>query len=164
MADAHPIYWVEASLPGRLAIVARPRGRADFATMKAAGIDVLASLLEPEEAALVGLADEAGACARAGIAFVHLPVTDHGIPRSFPEMEAAIASFADHLGAGRGVAAHCYAGLGRSPLLVAGILVHYGHSSDGAIRLVSEARGYRVPEMRSQHAWLRELAERRAAR
>ena len=153
MAD-QAIYWVEAPLAGRLAVVARPRSQAHVTALKAAGIDLLVSLLEPEEAADVGLGDEAGLCAEAGIEFFALPVTDHGIPTSFEAVEAAVALIARQLAAGRGVGAHCYAGLGRSPLLVACVLIHHGHSDDEAVALVSAARGWLVPEMDSQHAWL----------
>lgn len=154
------IYWVKASLPGGLAVVSRPRSVGDFGSMKAAGIDVLVSLMEPDEAREMGLADEAGECARAGIVFVSLPVADHGIPDSFEVVEAAVAQLAQHIDAGRGVGAHCFAGLGRSPLLVAAVLLQHGYSYEEAIQLVSAARGHDVPEMDDQHAWLAEFAER----
>jgi protein-tyrosine phosphatase len=155
------IYWVAAALGGRLAVVSRPRGLEDLTILRTAGIDVLVSLLENEEAREVGLADEAALCERAGIDFVALPIVDHGIPQSFETMERAIAELAGHLANGRNVGAHCYAGLGRSPLLVAALLIHHGLPDHAAIKLVSAARGHDVPEMEHQHAWLRELALRR---
>ena len=160
MADPR-VFWVEAQLPGRIAVVTRPRSIADFAALKAAGVDVLVSMLEAEEAEDVGLGDEAGHCARADIEFISVPITDHGIPDSFEVVEAAVARIAERLANGLGVGAHCYAGLGRSPLLVASVLIHHGHSDSEAIELVSGARGCDVPEMDSQHAWLLELALRR---
>jgi protein-tyrosine phosphatase len=75
-------------------------------------------------------------------------------------VEAAVATLSHHLGAGRGVGAHCFAGLGRSPLLVAAVLINHGHSDEDAIDLVSAARGYRVPEMDDQHDWLFDFARR----
>lgn len=155
------VFWVEASIPGRLAVVTRPRSVAHFAALKAAGVDVLVSMMQPDEAANVGLGAAASHCARAGITFMSVPITDHGIPETFELIEAAVATVATHLAAGRGVGAHCYAGLGRSPLMIAAVLIHHGHTDQEAIALVSAARGIDVPEMDSQHAWLLEFAMRK---
>lgn len=158
------IYWVEVPLPGRLAVVSRPRSEAHLPVLKASGIDVLVSLLEPDEAADVGLAEEHAWCARAGMDFLHLPIADHGVPSEFRMIEDAMPQLASHLRAGRGVAAHCYAGLGRSPLLVASVLIHHGWPDGDAIEAVSAARGYAVPEMETQHRWLQKFAMRRQSR
>lgn len=154
------IFWVNASFPGRVAVVGRPRRTSHFKALKAAGIDVLVSLLEREEAKCAGLDDEADHCARVGIEFMSLPVTDHGIPNTFAKVEYAVTALSYHLGAGRGVGAHCFAGLGRSPLLVAALLIAHGRSNDEAVALVSAARGHRVPEMGEQHDWLFDFARR----
>jgi protein-tyrosine phosphatase len=156
------IYWVAAPGLGRIAVVGRPRSVAAFGELKAAGIDVLVSLLEREEAEDVGLGGEAGHCERAGIEFISVAVRDHGIPGTFEEIEAVVGRLRIHLAQGRGVGAHCFAGLGRSPLLVASVLIHAGYSDSDAIDLVSEARGHAVPEMDSQHAWLQAFAQRQA--
>ncbi|MEZ5815848.1 MAG: hypothetical protein R3D44_02045 [Hyphomicrobiaceae bacterium] len=158
------IYWVEASLPGRLAVISRPRMAGHFLALKSAGVDVVVSMLEPAEAYDVGLSEEAAWCRSAGIEFVSLPVTDHGIPGTFEEVEDVVAVLAGHLRCGRGVAAHCFAGLGRSPLLVASVLIHHGWSDAEAVDAVSVARGSLVPEMDAQHRWLLDLAIRRGER
>ena len=154
------IFWVDALFPGRVAVVSRPRRIAHFKALKAAGIDVLVSLLEQEEAKCTGLGGEAGHCERAGIEFISLPITDHGIPNKLKKVEATVAQMSHHLGAGRGVGAHCFAGLGRSPLLVAAVLIEHGRTNEEAVALVSAARGYRVPEMGEQHDWLCNFARR----
>lgn len=148
------IYWVATPSKGRLAVVGRPRSPGAFAELKAAGIDVLVSLLEPEEAAAVGLAGEAAFCADAGMHFLTVPITDHGTPASIARVEAAIAAIQPLLGAGQGIGAHCYAGLGRSPLMIAALLVANGMTAREAIARVSAGRGRAVPEMASQHQWL----------
>lgn len=162
MPRAGGIYWVAAALTGRIAVVARPRTAASFRDLKACGVDVLVSMLEPEEAVDVGLGDEAERCAAAGIMFLGVPVMDHGVPDAFEPVEAAVAAVKGHLAKGLGVGAHCYAGLGRSPLFVAASLIAHGLSDAEAIDLVSKARGYNVPEMAGQHAWLHEFARRRS--
>lgn len=154
------VYWVDAALRGRLAVVPRPRCATHVLALKVAGVDTLVSLLAPDEAADVGLADEAEWCASAGMSFRHLPIVDHGVPSDFRLIEDAMPDLADDLRAGRGVAAHCYAGLGRSPLLVASILIHHGWTDADAIAAVSAARGCPVPEMEAQHRWLLAFARR----
>jgi len=155
------IYWVNTFRAGRLAVVSRPRNAADFSMIKAAGIDVLVSLLEPYEEKNAGLADAEKLYGEAGIELVSLPVPDHGLPTSIDPVEAAVELAASHMSAGRGVGAHCYAGLGRSPLFICAVLIRQGYSGAAAIAAVSAARGCPVPEMRSQHAWLMEFARRR---
>jgi protein-tyrosine phosphatase len=101
-----------------------------------------------------------GLCARAGIEFLSLPVTDHGIPSSFDEVKEAADLVREAVRRGRGVGAHCFAGLGRSPLFVAAVLIGEGWSGMDAIAAVSTARGCAVPEMDTQHAWLMMFARR----
>ena len=56
------IYWIRHDQQSRLAIVARPEGEEwleeDLASLKQGGIDVLVSLLMPDEAEDLGLAHE----------------------------------------------------------------------------------------------------------
>ena len=159
--DNPRIYWVDAPLEGRLAVVARPRSPAQIAALKPAGIDILVSLLEADEAAELGLAEASLHCTKAGIEFISVAITDHGVPRSYEDMETVVGYLAGQLGQGLGIGAHCFAGLGRSPLLVAATLIDLGFTLDTAIEMVSEARGYDVPEMGSQHDWLLGYALRR---
>ncbi|MFM9939016.1 MAG: hypothetical protein ACKVP7_05925 [Hyphomicrobiaceae bacterium] len=148
------LYWVDAPHIGRLAVVSRPREARNFAELKEAGVDVLISMLEAEEAASVGLEDQTARCQAAGIEFFHLPILDHGIPSAVAPVEALVATIKPRLAAGQGVAAHCYAGLGRSPLMIASILIRHGMNAHAACDLISVARGTGVPEMSTQVDWL----------
>jgi protein-tyrosine phosphatase len=154
------IYSIDAPLGGRLAVVSRPRSAVHVSALKAAGFSTLVSLLEQDEAMSVGLAAEADWCAEVGVNFRNLPIIDHGIPSDFEMIESAIPDLADELHAGRGVAVHCYAGLGRSPLFVASVLIHHGWQHGEAIEAISAARGCTVPEREEQHCWLRDFALR----
>lgn len=53
------IFWIDASLPGRIAIMPRPRAgdwlADEVAGWRAEGVDVVVSLLEPHEVAGFGL-------------------------------------------------------------------------------------------------------------
>ena len=57
------VHWIEASLPGRLAIMPRPRAGdwldEEIAGWRAEGIDVVVSLLESDEVSELGLQREA---------------------------------------------------------------------------------------------------------
>ncbi len=148
------LYWVDAPQIGRLAVVSRPREARNFAELKDAGVDVLISMLEAEEAASLGLADAAARCRAAGIEFFNVPILDHGIPSAVEPVEVLIGTLKQRLAAGQSVAAHCYAGLGRSPLMIASIMIRHGMNAHEACDLISAARGVDVPEMGTQLDWL----------
>jgi len=65
--------WVETGNQLRLAIVPRPRGgdwlEDELDQMKRAGVDVLVSMLQADEAAELGLSSEAEFCKARGIDF-----------------------------------------------------------------------------------------------
>src|ERR1700692_4414932 len=123
-------FWVETGIEIRLAIVPRPRGgdwrENEVSQMKRAGVDVLVSLLQPGEAAELGLAAEAELCTAGGIEFRSFPIPD----RETPPSTAAFAKFVEELRvevhAGRSLAVHCRASIGRSSLLLAALLTAEG--------------------------------------
>lgn len=55
---------------------------------------------------------------------------------------------------GNNTLVHCHAGIGRSGLMAAGILLHCDLSPQQAFAHVSKVRGIRVPETRHQEDWL----------
>ena len=81
----------------RLAIVPRPRGNDwledEVTHMKRAGVDVLVSMLQPDEATELGLSAEAKLCAEGGIPFRSFPIPD----RETPPSTAAFAKFVEEL-------------------------------------------------------------------
>lgn len=155
MDGAYPlrIFWIDAPAPGRIAVMPRPHPES-FPALRQAGVDVCVSLLEPAEADHLGLGDEAGLCSAAGIEFHDLAVPDHGVPATLEPVVSLSGVVDAYLTAGRSVAVHCYAGLGRSPLLVAAVLIDRGLSAIDACDRISRARGRKVPEMREQLDWL----------
>lgn len=149
------VYWIKAPsvAPGRLAVMPRPLPH-QFDELKRQGIDVVVSMMEQGEAAELGLGDEAGLCAAAGIEFLNLPIIDHGIPSAVTPVTRLSRQIATHLEGGRGVAVHCFAGLGRSPLMCAAVLIDGGMGALEACDLISDTRGIGVPEMAEQSDWL----------
>lgn len=157
------VYWIDAPDVGRLAVVTRPDPayglEQQMQTLRESGIDTLVSLLAPDEAAMMGLADEQAAAIAAGMAFDTLPTTDFAVPPSFAVAGRVIGRAAADLRAGLSVGAHCFAGRGRSPLFIAALMVHEGYAASDAIDAVSMARGRRVPETAAQHKWIADYAD-----
>jgi len=155
------LFWIPGPWPGRLSIAARPRGgdwlEDEAVAWRKAGIDVVVSLLENDEAAQLGLKEESQALGGNGIRFIPFPIPDRGVPDSTPAAVALIARIADALEEGRNVAVHCRQGVGRSGLIAAGILMTSGAGLEEALRLVGSARGVEVPETSGQRAWAEQL-------
>jgi|SRR5208337_544335 len=152
------IYWVQHDDHPRLAIVARPRGNdgldEDLANLKQGGINVLVSLLVPDEAVDYGLGAEGEIAERLGIQFVSYPVTDSTTPADIDSFRLLVAQLADAVQAGNHVGVHCRGCIGRSVVLAAAILAHLGFEAADALALIEEARGCPVPETREQRNWI----------
>jgi protein-tyrosine phosphatase len=155
------LYLIPTSTPGRLAILPRPRGGdwlADEVTAwRRAGVDVVLSLLTPDEAAEFGIAAEAVECRAQGIEYLSLPTPDRGVPA--PKVAAdVIARLAGLVADGKTVAVHCRQGIGRSAVIAAGVLITLGADAESAIRAVADARGCPVPETPEQRRWVVDYA------
>lgn len=152
-----------ANLPLRIAILPCPRGRhglqAELRAVRRAGVDGIVSLLTPVEQEELELSGEADAANRAGLRFWSIPVPDHGVPGSVEEFAAAVDEIRGELHGGKAVAAHCYAGIGRSCVLLACVLVAEGWTPESAFERLSVARGLRVPDTLEQEKWVRDYAE-----
>ena len=146
------------AIRGRLAITLRPRGHehldADVAAWRVAGIDLVASCLERHEEVSLGLEREHDACRAAGIEFLAAPVRDRSVHDSIEAMLPNVELLADRFLAGRSLALHCWASLGRSPTLAACTLVRVGVPAADAIDRLSIARETVVPETQAQHDWV----------
>lgn len=156
------VFWVAGPWPGRLAILPRPRGgdwlEDETRAWGEAGIDMVVSLLEPEEEARLGLEGEAAAAAASGIEFRAFPISDRGVPASRESVAELASEILNAVETGRNVAVHCRQGIGRSPLIVGGVLVAAGKDPDAALKTIEESRGLEVPETDEQRRWLRDFA------
>ena len=149
---------VEGVGPGALIICPRPDPRrlaARLAQLRAQGARGVLSLLEPEEAADLGLAQEAQACAAAGLSFRSFPIVDFGLPPLRP-FRALVDEIEDQIRAGQGLAVHCRAGIGRSGMLVSCVAARF-LGEDQAVAAVAAARGRPIPDTEDQRAFIARL-------
>ena len=158
------LYWIPGPWRGRLAIAARPRGGdwlADEARgWREAGIDIMVSLLELDEAAQLNLTEEATEASANGIRFLSFPIPDRGVPASRSAAASLLATISNDLEAGSSVAIHCRQSIGRSGMVAAALLASSGIDAEQAIETVSFARGLNVPETADQRRWVQRLVSR----
>jgi predicted protein tyrosine phosphatase len=156
------LFWIAGPWRGRLAIATRPRGgewlEDEVRGWRRAGIDIVISLLESDEAAQLELLDESRVADTIGIRVISFPIPDRGVPASVPASLSLIATASSALGEGRNVAVHCRQGIGRSGLIAAGILANSGVQPEQAIKIVSDARGLAIPETTEQRLWVERLS------
>lgn len=133
-------FWVDAGGHLRLAIIPRPRGgdwlADELKLIRQAGVDVLVSMLPCEEASELGLSEEGADCKQAGIDFRSFPITDRGTPGSYVAFSLLIDELRKELHAGKSVAVHCRASIGRASLLLASVLCADGWSPTEAFRMI----------------------------
>jgi protein-tyrosine phosphatase len=156
------LYWIEGPWNGRLAIMPRPRGgdwlEDEIRSWRQAGVDCVVSLLTADERSELELDGEGKACAKEGLEYLSFPITDRGTPASRTAMLEFVRPLERKLALGHGVAIHCRAGIGRSALLAACLLVAAGLDVAGAFQRISAARGCPVPDTIGQKEWVARLA------
>jgi protein-tyrosine phosphatase len=159
------LYWITA-VGVRVAIAARPRGddwlSDDVQWLRKAGVDVLASALTLPEVEELGLSGEADSCRSSGIEFLSFPVEDRSVPASLNEFKTLLDHLNESLVKGKRVAIHCRAGVGRSSLIVACLLVRNGLSAEAAFLAIEKARGTPVPDTPDQRRWVERYAPERS--
>jgi protein-tyrosine phosphatase len=145
--------WV---IPGLLAGSALPGWDGKLA-------DDLAELARLGVRRLVSLTDEAAgfgdACRQARLQWDYFPIDNFAVPDDLKAFDALVRRLLSDLAAGQPVCVHCYAGVGRTGLLLACLLGRFrGFAAAEAIRRVRAARP--ALETPDQERFVRRYLER----
>jgi protein-tyrosine phosphatase len=158
-----PVHRINAN-PARLGIMARPRGHDwlldELRALKQSGVDVVVSALTATEADDLGLSAEADGCVENGLLFLPFPIEDRAVPAHSVQFELFINQLLERARNGKSVVIHCRAGIGRSSLIAACVLIRMGSSPSQAFQLIEHARGCPVPETPEQHKWVENYSAR----
>lgn len=127
------------------------------------GLTHIMSMLEGEETEHLGLSEEDIHCARNGLVFEHFPIRDYTVPEDTKACETMAFSLRDKALAGAHIGFHCRGTTGRSPMILASVLVSSGLSVTDSWRRIRTARGVPVPDTDEQVTWLAQFAERIAS-
>jgi protein-tyrosine phosphatase len=164
---AQNLYWVDESLPGKVALAARPRGgewlEDEILAWQRDGVDAIFSLLTEAEERELDISQEAAEARAHGMSFYSFPIQDREVPASEARLAQSIEQVDRELTRGRNVVVHCRQGIGRSGLAAACLLLRHGIDPETAVRRLTAARGIPVPETDEQRRWIDHYAESFAA-
>ncbi len=157
------LYWIDGPWIGKLAIFAHPRGGKwlldEIRALKGDVLDVIVSLLTKEEDEEINLLAEQEVCEGLGLQFIQFPIDDVSVPASSAATLELVNALDESLSKGHNVGIHCRAGVGRSGMIAAGLLMMRGLSPEEALAEVSNARGVIIPQTDEQREWLIEFAK-----
>jgi protein-tyrosine phosphatase len=152
------LYSIQGLPAGQVSIMARPRGGDwlidEVKALREADVDVLVSLLTPDEVVELDLTEEAECCCRQEVFYLSFPIPDFSVPPFSANTFTFLEQLKAHVSGGKHVALHCRQGIGRSSLMAASVLVLTGLSPNQAFEQLSAARGRPVPETEEQRAWV----------
>ena len=122
------VYWLKGPWPGRLGILARPRGadwlEDEVEAWKEIGVDTVVSLLTQSEEVELSLTEESDLVRRSGLTFINFPIADYSVPRSQGATRQIVDELRDRLSRGN------------------------------AFRQIESARGVSVPDTTEQKNWV----------
>jgi protein-tyrosine phosphatase len=85
---------------------------------------------------------------------LNIPIPDRSVPADKKGFLLTVERLAELVKQGRYVGVHCRAGIGRSSLLVASVLIRVGWDAESAFAAIESARGCTVPDTTEQKHWV----------
>jgi len=152
------IYKIESYDESFLAIMAKPRSgdwlEDEIYGLSTLGVNVVVSLLDVGEILELGLRDEKKICEANGIEYLSFPIKDRSVPESPAHTVQFVRNLHLQLLGGQNMVIHCRAGIGRSGLMAACLLVHAHEPPGKAFTRISKARRLHVPDTEEQRDWV----------
>ena len=152
------VYIVEPIGSGFLAVMAKPLSgewiEDEFSGIAQTGVLQIISLLESHEEYEVGLKNEKSLTEKFGMHFISYPIKDRGLPESVEKFSVFTKKLYHQIAEGRSTVIHCRAGIGRTGIVAAGVLLHCGFSAKDAFDLISNKRRVQVPDTEEQYNWI----------
>jgi protein-tyrosine phosphatase len=159
------LFWI-GTLQFRVAIMLRPRGgdwlADDIAFVRKVGVQVIVSALTPGEVEELDLIEEEHHSVQRGLKYFSFPIEDRSVPIELAEFRRFIDKLHVETQRGLAIAIHCRAGIGRSSLIAACLLVKQGVQPDDALRVIEVARGCPVPDTLEQRVWIKKFTCQKA--
>ncbi len=147
--------FVIAPLPlhaGTLALSPLPREADDLRALADFAPALVVSMTEADEMVMLGAGGLPDWLAAQGIAWVHFPIPDFGLPPDGADWPALSAQATAVLRAGGRVLVHCRGGLGRSGLVALRLMVEAGEVPEVALARLRSVRPGAV-ETEAQLGW-----------
>ena len=131
----------------------------DLDHLASLGISSIVSLIDAEESRLIGVPSLAAQTVAAGLGWRDFPIIDRAVPEpdEATAFQRLLADLSSMLHDGARLAIHCRAGLGRSGLLAAALLVWRGVAAEEAIATIRHCRPGAI-ETDGQEGYIRTLA------
>jgi len=152
------IYWINSFEEGNLGMMPRPRGNDWLANeikiLDQLGVDMVVSLLEHQEEVALNIEKESELCQKCNIQYVNFPIQDRGVPQDITSFLQLISIIDQKLKEDKKIVIHCRMGIGRTSLVVAGVLINNGHKAEGIFESLTEIRTLAVPDTDEQIKWI----------
>jgi protein-tyrosine phosphatase len=131
----------------------------EIAGWRSAGIGMVVSMLTPSEANELELGQESILSAADGLSFVSCPIPDREVPSNLVAFRESFRQAKVALNAGVAVGVHCRAGIGRTGLFCASLLVSSGRRVSESFEILSASRGVEMPDTEQQYQWVEKHAK-----
>jgi protein-tyrosine phosphatase len=152
------VFWIASNPQTKLAVILCPGGGNwlphEMLRLRRRGIKTVVSLLEPEEAGFLELAEEPAAAQKAGLDFLFYSIPDGCVPADEAGFRRFITGLAERLRKGDSIGVHCRASIGRATITAACTLIELGWKPAAALAAVADARGCEVPHTPGQREWI----------